>query len=84
MTPDELRAFIEDELGISQVQTAWLLGVHPRSVRHWIMGDRPFPETARRLLLAMTHFDDMREWLRSLGAKDVAAKLFPEKPEDGA
>lgn len=49
MTPDELRGII-DNLALSQVGLARMLGVDGRSVRRWIEGSRHIPETAARLL----------------------------------
>lgn len=49
MTADDLRDMLT-ALELTQNDAARLLGVHERSMRHWCMGDRPVPETVRRLL----------------------------------
>jgi DNA-binding transcriptional regulator YiaG len=51
MTPTELRAALT-RLGISQAETARVLGVDDRTVRRWAAGDRDIPQPAIRLLWA--------------------------------
>jgi plasmid maintenance system antidote protein VapI len=54
MTPIQYRAVLA-RLDLTQVDAAKLVGAHPRTVRHWITGDRAIPECVAillRLLLA--------------------------------
>ena len=49
MTPDEYRRTIE-QLGLSQVAAAKLLGVDGRTSRRWASGERDVPPPAERFL----------------------------------
>ena len=49
MTPDEYRAAIE-QLGLSQIAAAKLLGVDARTSRRWASGERDVPAPAARFL----------------------------------
>lgn len=49
MTPAALRDRLA-VLGLSQLQTARLLGVAPRTMRRWCLDERPIPEWAWRFL----------------------------------
>jgi DNA-binding transcriptional regulator YiaG len=49
MTPDEYRQAIE-QLGLSQVAAARLLGVDARTSRRWASGERDIPPHAVRFL----------------------------------
>lgn len=49
MTADEYRTAIET-LGLSQVAAARLLGVAPRTSRHWALGARAIPGPVIRFL----------------------------------
>ena len=49
MTPAEYRVVI-DRLGLSQVKTAKLLGIDPRSSRRYASGEVPIPEATAKLL----------------------------------
>jgi DNA-binding transcriptional regulator YiaG len=54
MTPNQYRKAIE-QLGLSQVRAARLLGVDPRTSRRWALEERSIPKHAAillRLLLA--------------------------------
>lgn len=63
MTPVEIQARLDD-LGLSQVAGARLLGVDDRTMRRWVAGDRIMPEPAVRLLTVL----DIREVRRRLEA----------------
>lgn len=49
MTPDQYRTAIE-QLGLSQVAAAHLLGVDARTSRRWASGEREVPPPAERFL----------------------------------
>jgi DNA-binding transcriptional regulator YiaG len=49
MTPDQYRAAIE-QLGLTQVAAAKLLGVDERTSRRWATGERDVPAPAARFL----------------------------------
>jgi DNA-binding transcriptional regulator YiaG len=49
MTPDEYASAIE-QLGLSQLAAAKLLGVDGRTSRRWVSGERDVPEPAARFL----------------------------------
>lgn len=49
MTPAEYRSAIE-QLGLSQVAAAKLLGVDERTSRRWVSGERDVPAPAARFL----------------------------------
>lgn len=49
MTPDQYRAAIE-QLGLSQIAAAKLLGVDERTSRRWANGERDVPAPAVRFL----------------------------------
>jgi DNA-binding transcriptional regulator YiaG len=49
MTPEQYRAAIE-QLGLSQVAAAKLLGVDERTSRRWANGERDVPPPAARFL----------------------------------
>jgi len=49
MTPRQLRTTLK-RLGLTQVAAGHALGVAPRTVRHWVGGDRRIPEPVARLL----------------------------------
>jgi len=49
MTPDEYRVAIE-QLGLSQIAAARLLGVDERTSRRWACGEREVPPPAQRFL----------------------------------
>ncbi len=52
MTPDQFRGAL-DHLDLTQVGTADLFGVNPRTVRDWVSGETRIPETAAILLRLM-------------------------------
>lgn len=49
MTPDEYRDVL-DQLGLSQIAAARLLGVDERTSRRWASGERDIPPPAQRFL----------------------------------
>ena len=63
MTPASLRALIE-RLGISQIETARLIGVDPSTIRRYLSGRLTVPEPTTRLLYAIEDIPGMREYLR--------------------
>lgn len=69
-TAADLRAAIAD-LGLTGRGAARLLGVHERSLRHWIRDDggREIPETVRRLLLLCRLDPSVCEALRAMNAE---------------
>jgi DNA-binding transcriptional regulator YiaG len=59
MTPSNLRARLE-QLALSQVGLARLLGVPGQTVRKWISGQHQVPPTVVRLLLVLEYPQVMR------------------------
>jgi hypothetical protein len=62
MTAEEYRAVI-DELGLSQVKAARLLGFHERTSRRWALGEQEVPPPAAvalRLLRALAEIERLR------------------------
>jgi DNA-binding transcriptional regulator YiaG len=49
MTAPQLRAALK-RLGLTQVELARRLGVDPRTVRKWVLRERPMSEPAARLI----------------------------------
>lgn len=68
MTAIELRALLA-QLGLSQRAAARLLGVDDRTVRRWIVAERPIPEPARRLLLLFAQDTALRVRLEMMAAE---------------
>ena len=60
MTPRELI----DSTGLSQSETARVIGVHVRAVQRWIAGDRELPPPARKLLTVLRDHPEMIEAIR--------------------
>ena len=60
MTPRELI----DSTGLSQSETARVIGVHVRAVQRWIAGDRQMPEPVRKLLTVLRDHPEMIEGIR--------------------
>jgi DNA-binding transcriptional regulator YdaS (Cro superfamily) len=62
MTSAELRAIL-DQLHITQLAAARLLGHHRRSMEHWVRGDRQIPPTLaivlRLLVVGRIAVDDI-------------------------
>jgi len=52
MTGNQLQAAL-DQVGLSQRKAGPFLGVHDRTVRHWIADDQPVPEAVAKLLRLM-------------------------------
>ncbi len=67
LTPDDHRA-LRTRLGLTAGAEARLLGVDPRTVRRWDLGERDVPPPVRRLLMLLD-----RE--RESGPVAVAATL---------
>lgn len=68
MTADEYREAIE-ELGLSQVAAAKLLGVDDRTSRRWASGDREIPPPAARFLRYLIATDRTGEYaMKKLGS----------------
>lgn len=61
MTPSDLRATLA-RLELTQAGLARLLGVEPRTVRHWIAGTRSMPRGVALLLRAMECWPEVRAW----------------------
>jgi len=59
MTALQLRRALK-RLGWTQVELARRLGVDPRTVRKWVLSERPMSEPASRLV---------REWLKAPPAR---------------
>lgn len=62
MTDAELRAVL-GRLELSQMAAARLLGVDPRTMRRWVLGEREIPATAVRLLFLLEHVPHVRDTL---------------------
>jgi DNA-binding transcriptional regulator YiaG len=62
MTADDLRAVL-GRLSLSQTGAARLLGVDPRTMRRWVLGEREIPEVVVRLLRLLEHVPGTRETL---------------------
>jgi DNA-binding transcriptional regulator YiaG len=69
MTPATLRATLV-RLSLTQGAAARLLGVSPRTIRHWLSGDREMPEPAARLLDALGAIPDLRRYLDTRSSPD--------------
>jgi DNA-binding transcriptional regulator YiaG len=70
VTPDEYRLAIE-QLGLSQIAAARLLGVDERTSRRWANGERDIPPPAVRFLLYLMATGRSGEYaMRKLG--DIA------------
>jgi hypothetical protein len=54
-------------LDLSARNTARLLGVHERAVRHWLADSRPIPDIVRRLLLLCLQCPGAFQTLQQLG-----------------
>jgi DNA-binding transcriptional regulator YiaG len=59
MTSNELRAAL-GRLELTQQEAARVLGVDPRTMRRWVLGERPVPRIA-------THFLDHLEQAKRAG-----------------
>jgi hypothetical protein len=80
MTPVQLQTLLIehglDEPG--QIRAAKTLGVHPRTVRHWLAGDRHIPLMVDRVFGLLKTIDEYRTASRSLKRHQRKHKSRPE------
>lgn len=78
MTPKQYRKAL-DELGLSQVEAAKLLGVNPRTSRRYALGERSIPKPVELLLKRLV--DEERSNKRALLelTGDEALKLLDDE-----